>query len=79
MAGDATGTHPQPARGGVGRGRAGRGGSRRRRSLRGTEPIERISTFHSLRYPEYRLLFISGLFIFLGVQAQMIVRGLARC
>ncbi len=41
----------------------------------GTEPVERISTFHSLRYPEYRLLFISGLFIFLGVQAQMIVRG----
>lgn len=40
-----------------------------------TEPLERISTFHSLRYPEYRLLFISGLFIFLGVQAQQIVRG----
>jgi MFS family permease len=41
----------------------------------GTEPVEPISTFHSLRYPEYRLLFISGLFIFLGVQAQQIVRG----
>ena len=41
----------------------------------GTEPVERVSTFHSLQYPEYRLLFISGLFIFLGVQAQQIVRG----
>ena len=40
-----------------------------------TEPVDRVSTFHSLRYPEYRLLFISGLFIFLGVQAQQIVRG----
>lgn len=41
----------------------------------GTAAVERISTFHSLRYPEYRLLFVSGLFIFLGVQAQMVVRG----
>ena len=32
-------------------------------------------TFQSLRYPEYSILFLSGIFVFLGVQAQQIVRG----
>jgi MFS family permease len=32
-------------------------------------------TFQSLRYPEYRILFASGVFVFLAVQAQQIVRG----
>jgi MFS family permease len=33
------------------------------------------STFSSLRYPEYRRLWISGLVVFMGVNAQSIARG----
>lgn len=42
----------------------------------GTRPVGSATrTFGSLQYPAYRILFFSGLFVFLGVQAQQVVRG----
>ena len=37
---------------------------------------DRNSSFASLRLPGYRALWLSGLFTFLGVQMQMVLRGI---